>query len=190
MSSSGVPSTTNAGNSGVPSSAWRRSGCPRARSFGSASTIPPRKKPAPHIEGLARYRNGAGSARQEYRTLRGVNFVLGIMHIPLTALAWPLPQRPSWMRTLSQSTASPQTQRAVSVPQSVGPRPSSILLPSSCPGAPSGAWLTVAMPPRTMSGNCPRRPMSWDVSRSAPSSTSCRLPRLPSVAVPHAKKAT
>ena len=46
-----------------------------------------KKKAGSHIEGLARYRNGAGSARQEYRTLRGVNFVLGIMHIPLTR--WP-----------------------------------------------------------------------------------------------------
>jgi DDE superfamily endonuclease len=46
-----------------------------------------KKKAGLHIEGLARYRNGAGSARQEYRTLRGVNFVLGIMHIPLTR--WP-----------------------------------------------------------------------------------------------------
>jgi hypothetical protein len=46
-----------------------------------------KKKAGPHIEGLARYRNGAGSARQEYRTLRGVNFVLGIMHIPLRR--WP-----------------------------------------------------------------------------------------------------
>jgi hypothetical protein len=46
-----------------------------------------KKKAGTHIEGLARYRNGAGSARQEYRTLRGVNFVLGIMHIPLTR--WP-----------------------------------------------------------------------------------------------------
>ena len=46
------------------------------------------KKKAGHpIEGLARYRHGAGSARQEYRTLRGLNFVLGIMHIPLTR--WP-----------------------------------------------------------------------------------------------------
>ena len=43
-----------------------------------------KKKAGTQIEGLARYRNGAGSARQEYRTLRGVNFVLGIMHIPLT----------------------------------------------------------------------------------------------------------
>jgi hypothetical protein len=46
-----------------------------------------KKKAGTHIEGLARYRNGAGSARQEYRTLRGVNFVLGIMHIPLKR--WP-----------------------------------------------------------------------------------------------------
>jgi hypothetical protein len=42
-----------------------------------------KKKAGTHIEGLARYRNGAGSARQEYRTLRGVNFVLGLMPIPL-----------------------------------------------------------------------------------------------------------
>jgi len=46
-----------------------------------------KKKAGHHIEGLARYRNGAGSARQEYRTLRGLNFVLGIMHMPLTR--WP-----------------------------------------------------------------------------------------------------
>ena len=46
-----------------------------------------KKKAGTEIEGLARYRNGAGSARQEYRTLRGVNFVLGIMRIPLTR--WP-----------------------------------------------------------------------------------------------------
>lgn len=46
-----------------------------------------KKKAGPQIEGLARYRNGAGSARQEYRTLRGLNFVLGVMHIPLTR--WP-----------------------------------------------------------------------------------------------------
>jgi hypothetical protein len=48
-----------------------------------------KKKAGRHIEGLARYRNGAGSARQEYRTLRGVNFVLGVMHMPLTQ--WPGP---------------------------------------------------------------------------------------------------
>ena len=46
-----------------------------------------KKKAGTHIEGLARYRNGAGSARQEYRTLRGLNFVLGIMRVPLRR--WP-----------------------------------------------------------------------------------------------------
>ena len=46
-----------------------------------------KKKAGTHSEGLARYRNGAGSARQAYRTLRGLHFVLGIMRVPLTR--WP-----------------------------------------------------------------------------------------------------
>jgi len=46
-----------------------------------------KKKAGHHIEGLAHYRNGAGSARQEYRTLRGVHCVMGMMHLPLTR--WP-----------------------------------------------------------------------------------------------------
>ena len=46
-----------------------------------------KKKTGHPIEGLARYRNGTGSARQADRMLRGVNFVLGIMHLPLTR--WP-----------------------------------------------------------------------------------------------------
>src|SRR6266849_5772677 len=46
-----------------------------------------KKKAGTHIEGLARSRNGAGSARQEYRTLRGLNFVLGVLRIPLKR--WP-----------------------------------------------------------------------------------------------------
>jgi hypothetical protein len=50
----------------------------------------PRKKAGRPIEGLARYRNGAGSARQEYRTLQGVNFVLGIIPMPLQR--WPGPR--------------------------------------------------------------------------------------------------
>ena len=46
-----------------------------------------KKKAGRQIEGIGRYRNGAGSARQEYRTLRGLNFVMGIMPIPLRG--WP-----------------------------------------------------------------------------------------------------
>ena len=46
-----------------------------------------KKKAGRQIEGVAHYRNGAGSARQEYRTLRGLNFVWGIMRVPLAR--WP-----------------------------------------------------------------------------------------------------
>jgi hypothetical protein len=46
-----------------------------------------KKKAGTSIEGVAHYRNGAGSARQEYRTLRGLNFVWGIMRVPLSW--WP-----------------------------------------------------------------------------------------------------
>ena len=46
-----------------------------------------KKKAGLHIEGVDRYRNGAGSARQEYRTLRGLNFVWAVMRVPLPL--WP-----------------------------------------------------------------------------------------------------
>jgi hypothetical protein len=46
-----------------------------------------KKKAGRQIEGIDRYRHGAGSARQEYRTLRGLNVVLGIMPMPLKG--WP-----------------------------------------------------------------------------------------------------
>src|SRR5262245_23981221 len=41
-----------------------------------------KKKAGRQIEGVGHYRNGAGSARQEYRTLRGLNFVWGQMPVP------------------------------------------------------------------------------------------------------------
>ena len=40
------------------------------------------KKTGRHIQGAAHYRNGAGTARQEYRTLWGLNLVWAIMRIP------------------------------------------------------------------------------------------------------------
>ena len=40
----------------------------------------------PWIEGAARYRKGAGTARQEYRTLFGLNFVPVVMSIPVPLL--------------------------------------------------------------------------------------------------------
>jgi Transposase DDE domain len=42
-----------------------------------------KKKAGRQIEGVDHYRNGAGSARQEYRTLRGLNFVWGQMRVPV-----------------------------------------------------------------------------------------------------------
>lgn len=45
------------------------------------------KKSGRHIQGAAHYRNGAGTARQEYRTLWGLNFVWAIMRLPLQR--WP-----------------------------------------------------------------------------------------------------
>jgi DDE superfamily endonuclease len=46
-----------------------------------------KKKAGRQIEGVGYYRNGAGSARQEYRTLRGLNFVWGQMRLPIPG--WP-----------------------------------------------------------------------------------------------------
>jgi hypothetical protein len=46
-----------------------------------------KKKAGTPIEGLARYRHGAGAARQAYRPLRGFNCVLGVRRLPLTR--WP-----------------------------------------------------------------------------------------------------
>src|SRR3989442_9685437 len=45
------------------------------------------KKTGRHIQGAAHYCNGAGTARQEYRTLWGIHLVWAIMRIPLQR--WP-----------------------------------------------------------------------------------------------------
>jgi len=46
-----------------------------------------KKKCGRKIEAAGNYRNGAGSARQEYRVLWGINFVYGIIRLPLRC--WP-----------------------------------------------------------------------------------------------------
>jgi DDE superfamily endonuclease len=46
-----------------------------------------KKKAGRQIEGVDHDRNGAGSARQESRTLRGLNFVWGLMRVPVSG--WP-----------------------------------------------------------------------------------------------------
>ena len=47
----------------------------------------PRKRPGATLRGAGTICNGAGSARQEYRTLWGLNFVWAIMRVPLPG--WP-----------------------------------------------------------------------------------------------------
>jgi hypothetical protein len=42
-----------------------------------------RKKSGREIEGTSYYRNGAAAARQERRSVFGLNFVLGVMRVPL-----------------------------------------------------------------------------------------------------------
>jgi hypothetical protein len=46
-----------------------------------------KKKAGRQLEGVGHYRNGAGSARQESRTLRGLNSVWGQMRVPVPG--WP-----------------------------------------------------------------------------------------------------
>ncbi|MGH7964036.1 MAG: IS701 family transposase [Candidatus Binatia bacterium] len=56
---------------------------PDATPLGSVVDDSTKKKAGRQIEGVGHYRNGAGAARQEYRTLRGLNFVWGIMRVPV-----------------------------------------------------------------------------------------------------------
>ena len=91
-----------------------------------------KKKAGRHIEGVGHYRNSAGSARQEYRTLRGFNFVLGIMRVPLPR--WP-GHCVSVPIGLSNSISKHAQARKLGALRSRSPWParSWILWPSSCP---------------------------------------------------------
>lgn len=112
-----------------------------------------KKKAGTQIEGLARYRNSAGSARQEYRTLRGLNFGLGVMHIPLKR--WPghsLSIPVGLERYLKESQA-----RKRNVPYRSRSQLARDILDF-------------------MAAQVPGRPRSWGACPSAPSSTNCRHP--------------
>jgi hypothetical protein len=117
--------------------------------------IQPRKSRPPYRR--AHYRNGAGSARKEYCTLRGVNFVLGIMYLPLT-------RRPGHSLSVPVGyelyLKAPQAQ-SLNVPyQSCSQLARAILdfVAEQLPGCSIRSLADGAMPPRTMSGSCPRQP--------------------------------
>ena len=182
-----VPSTSNAGTSEERLSAWRFSLSLQATSFGSASTIRPRKRRAPRSKGspaIAMAR--APPAKNTGRC--GLNFVLGVMHIPLTRWPGHSLHVPVGLELSPEAPQALQRNVPYRSPQSRWPGTSSISWPSRRPDAPSRAWLMVVMLPRTMSVGCPRPSISWGASPSAPSSTRCRPHLPPSVAVPPRKK--
>jgi len=76
------------------------------------------KKTGRHIQGAAHYRNGAGTARQEYRTLWGINLVWAIMRIPFTrwpghCLSLPIGLELSLKETLANQLKVPYHSRSV-----------------------------------------------------------------------------
>jgi hypothetical protein len=62
---------------------WVPEGAPSVRHVEDST----QKKAGRQIEGVGHYRNGAGSARQAYRTWRGLNFVWGQRRLPVPG--WP-----------------------------------------------------------------------------------------------------
>jgi hypothetical protein len=141
-----------------------------------------------HIAGLACYRNGAGSARQEYRTLRGVHFVLGLRHIPRRR--WPhhcLRVPVGGARSLKEAPA-----QTLQVPyQSRRPWARAILdfVAAQCPGR---AIRSLADGGYATKASVRQRPTAAQVLGRFPlSATLSELPPPPppSVAAPHAKKA-
>ena len=147
-----------------------------------------KKKAGTPIEGLARYRNGAGSARQEYRTLRGVNFVLGSMHIPLKR--WPghsLSVPVGCELYLKEAQA-----QQLNVPyRSRSPLARDMLdfLAQQLPDRPLRSLADGGYATKDYVRRWPKATHVVGRFPSAPSSTRCRLPLPPRVAAPHAQKA-
>jgi hypothetical protein len=81
-----------------------------------------KKKAGRPIEGVGHYCNSAGSARQEYRTLRGLNFVGGADAGARPRLARPACPGPPRLVALPYSSGRPQAQSAFSDPQCPGSR--------------------------------------------------------------------
>jgi hypothetical protein len=140
------------------------------------------------IEGLDRDRHGARSARQAYRTLRGVHFVLGMMRLPRTR--WP-------GHSLSvpgglERSLHPAPAHQLHVPYRSRSQLARAIrdgMAAQWPGRPirslaDGGYATKD------SGGFPRRPLWSDASPSTPRAPRCR-PRSPTnVVVPRVTQAT
>jgi hypothetical protein len=147
------------------------------------------KKTAGHpIDGLARCRHGAGEPGKHTARCGACTACWACGTSPsrvglATAAASP------WAATSLAKPRQPTTSMCRSSPAVRWPARSSTSWRRRDPDAPSGAWRRVALPPRTLSARCPRRPLSWGVSRSAPSAMRYHLPQLPRGVGPRAKKA-
>ena len=147
-----------------------------------------KKKAGRQIEGVGHYRNGAGSARQEYRTLRGLNFVWGMMRVPVPG--WP-GQHVSVPIGLSLYLKEEQARQAAASrisPAVPWPARSWTLSRPNSPRGGFGCWAMAAMPPRTICNSYPPR-STWSPGCSSPaSSMRCRLAARPRAeAVPRRK---
>ena len=146
------------------------------------------KKTGRHIQGAAHYRNGAGTARQEYRTLWGITLVWAIMRLPfgagqVTTSACPLASSALAKNHWPTHSKCPIARAAPS------PVASSSMLPRHSQRAPSAWRPMAALPLRPSDAISPATAMWWGVSSSPPHSINCR-PRVSKVSGEHrAKKA-
>jgi hypothetical protein len=164
-------------------------GVPEGEVMRGSCAAPTKKKAGTHIEGLAHYRHGAGSARQAYRTLRGVHCVLGRMHRSRTR--WPGHCRRVPVGCALSRTAPPAPQR--NVPYRSRRQWARDLLDVLAPQWPGralyaladGGYATKASRQQwpTAAHAVGRFPLSAKLDELPP-------PRLPSDAGPHAPKAT
>ena len=98
-----------------------------------------KKKAGRQIEGVGHYRNGAGSARQEYRTLRGLNFVWGLMRVPVPGWPGQKVSVPIGLSLYLKAEQADKLQAAVSVPQCPGARDRGLCRGPTPDAADSGA---------------------------------------------------
>lgn len=91
-----------------------------------------------HIEGVACYRHGAGSACQAYRTLRGLNFERGVKRVPLRRWPGPSVRLPIGLELslkAERAPQHPQPYRSRNAPA----RASVDFVPAQLPGRPMRA---------------------------------------------------
>jgi hypothetical protein len=128
-----------------------------------------KKKAGRQIEGVGHYCQGVGSARREYRTLRGLNWVGGMMRVPLSGWPGQWVSVPLGLSLFLKETPAPQ----LTVPshsRSALVRAMSDFVAAPLPTRPIRVLSEGAMPPRTP-GTSSRPWSPWAGASSAPASS-------------------